>query len=144
MTQIETQMTQLRLQGMAQSWKIMLETRRTHELSLSEGLELLLQAEQEQRGNRRFSRLVKSARFRYQASIEELNFDPSRGLDKSLVSSLAMGRYIEKGEAVLITGSAGCGKVSCLCTWTTGLRARIFGGIRQWLKNYCSVPKWQE
>ena len=66
MTQIESQMTQLRLQGMAQSWKIMLETRRTHELSLTEGLELLLQAEEEQRTNRRFSRLLKNAHFRYQ------------------------------------------------------------------------------
>jgi DNA replication protein DnaC len=110
MTQIETQMTQLRLQGMAQSWKIMLETRRVHELSFSDGLELLLQAEQEQRTNRRFARLLKNAHFRYQASIEELNFDPSRGLDKSLVSNLALGQYIEKGEAILITGSAGCGK----------------------------------
>jgi DNA replication protein DnaC len=110
MTQIETQMTRLHLQGMVQSWKIMLETRRTHELTFSEGLELLLQAEEEQRTNRRFARLLKNAHFRYQASIEELNFDPSRGLDKSLVSNLAMGQYIEKGEAVLITGSAGCGK----------------------------------
>jgi DNA replication protein DnaC len=110
MTQIETQMTHLRLQGMAQSWKIMLETRRVQDLSFSEGLELLLQAEEEQRTNRRFARLLKSAHFRYQASVEELNFDPSRGLDKSLVYNLAIGQYIEKGEAVLITGAAGCGK----------------------------------
>jgi len=110
MTQIETQMTRLRLQGMAQSWKIMLETRRVQELSFTDGLELLLQGEEEQRTNRRFARLQKSAHFRYQASIEELNFDATRGLDKSLVYNLASGQYIEKGEAVLITGAAGCGK----------------------------------
>jgi len=110
MTQIETQMTRLRLQGMAQSWKIMLETRRVQKLSFTDGLELLLQGEEEQRTNRRFARLQKNAHFRYHASIEEINFDATRGLDKSLVYNLASGQYIEKGEAVLITGAAGCGK----------------------------------
>lgn len=110
MTQIETQMNQLRLQGMAQSWKIMAETRQVHDLSFSDGIELLLQAEADLRSNRRHDRLMKSARFRYQASIQELNFDATRGLEKSLISSLAMGQYIEKGEAILITGAAGCGK----------------------------------
>ena len=110
MTQIETQMTRLRLQGMAQSWKNMMETRRVQELSFTDGLELLLQGEEEQRTNRRFDRLQKNAHFRYKASIEEINFDATRGLDKSLVYNLASGQYIEKGEAVLITGAAGCGK----------------------------------
>jgi hypothetical protein len=71
MTQIETQMNQLRLQGMAQSWKIMAETRQIHELSFSNGVELLLQAESDLRANRRLDRLVKKARFRYQASVAE-------------------------------------------------------------------------
>jgi DNA replication protein DnaC len=110
MTQIETQMNQLRLQGMAQSWKIMAETRQTHELSFTNGIEMLLQAETDMRSNRRLDRLIKGARFRYQASIQELNFEATRGLDKSLVNSLAMGQYVEKGEAILITGAAGCGK----------------------------------
>lgn len=107
---IETQLSRLRLHGMSRSWQALLETRRQHELSLPEGLELLLQAEEEERGNRRFERLQKNARFRYQASIEELQMDASRGMDKSLISSLAMGDYISKGEAVLITGATGCGK----------------------------------
>ena len=36
--------------------------------------------------------------------------DASRGLDKALISNLATGEYLSKGEAVLITGSTGCGK----------------------------------
>ena len=110
MMQIESQLNHLRLHGMSRSWQALLETRRHHELSLSEGLELLLQAEQQDRGNKRFERLQKSARFRYQASIEELQFDASRGLDKSLISALATGDYLSKGESVLITGATGCGK----------------------------------
>lgn len=110
MKQIESQLTHLRLHGMSRSWQALLETRRHHELSLTEGLELLLQAEEQDRDNKRFERLLKAARFRYQASIEELHYDASRGIDKSLISALATGDYLAKGESVLITGATGCGK----------------------------------
>ena len=110
MMQIESQLSQLRLHGMSRSWQALLETRRQHELTLSEGLEILLQAEEQERSNNRFDRLRKNARFRYQASIEELKMDASRGMDKALISNLATGEYLSKGEAILITGSTGCGK----------------------------------
>lgn len=110
MMQIESQLIHLRLHGMSRSWQALLETRRQHELSLSEGLELLLQAEEQERTNNRFERLRKNARFRYQASIEELKLDASRGVDKALISTLATGEYLAKGESVLITGATGCGK----------------------------------
>ena len=110
MMQIESQLNHLRLHGMSRTWQALVETRRHHELSLSEGIELLLQAEEQERGNKRFERLQKNARFRYQASVEELNFDASRGMDKALISALATGDYLSKGESVLITGATGCGK----------------------------------
>jgi len=108
--QIETQFKQLRLQGMNRTWQALQETRRIHELSLSEGLEILLQAEEQDRQQKRFERLEKNARFRYQASIEELQMDSSRGMDKALMATLATGDYLSKGESVLITGATGCGK----------------------------------
>jgi DNA replication protein DnaC len=110
MKQIESQLNHLRLHGMSRTWQALLETRRHNELTLSEGLELLLQAEEQERDNKRFDRLQKAARFRYQASIEELHYDASRGIDKSLISALATGDYLAKGESVLITGATGCGK----------------------------------
>lgn len=110
MMQIETQLGQLRLHGMSQSWKAMTETRSHNELSLQEGLEILLQAEKQERENRRFDRLQKTARFRYQASLEEIRYDASRGIDKALITRLATGEYLSKGESVLITGATGCGK----------------------------------
>ena len=65
--QIESQLISLRLLGMNRTWKALLETRKSHELTLAEGLEILLQAEAEQRTGKRFERLVKDAKFRYQA-----------------------------------------------------------------------------
>ena len=107
---IETQLKQLRLHGMGRSWQALMETRKHHELSFTEGMEMLLQAEEDDRGDKRFERLQRSAHFRYQASIQELHMETSRGLDKSLVANLATGDYIAKGEAVLVCGSTGTGK----------------------------------
>jgi DNA replication protein DnaC len=110
MNQIETQMNKLRLTGMSRSWTALQETRQLHGLSLLEGMELLLQAEEQERNNRRFKRLEYQAGFRYKASVEELKSDPARGIDKTLMATLATGEYISKGESVLITGATGCGK----------------------------------
>jgi DNA replication protein DnaC len=107
---IETQLRQLRLHGMGRSWQALMETRKHHELSFTEGMEMLLQAEEDDRSDKRFERLQRGAHFRYQASIQELHMETSRGLDKSLVANLATGDYIAKGEAVLVCGSTGTGK----------------------------------
>lgn len=110
MNTIENQLAQLRLRGMYSTWKAMVETRQHHELSFGEGLEVLLQAEEEDRVHRRFERLKKTAQFRYQATIEELGYDVSRGLSTSHITELATGSYLGKGESILITGATGCGK----------------------------------
>jgi len=110
MTEIQTKLSRLRLSGMAQNWQALVETRRHGELSLTEGLELLLQAEFDERNNRRSERYQKGAKFRYQASLAEVQSDAARGLDKSLLSQLATGEYINRGESVLITGPTGSGK----------------------------------
>ena len=107
MDQINSGLTSLRLSGMAQCWKTLVETHKINGLSLADGLELLLQAEQDQRLSNRYARLIKSANFRYKASIEELNTQPSRNIDNSVVTRLAMGNYISNGESILITGASG-------------------------------------
>jgi len=107
---IKSRLVNLRLAGMAQQWQILEETRRIGELSFSDGMELLLQAETDKREENRYQRLMKGAGFRYRASVEEISHDPLRGIDKSLIARLATGRYITNGEAVIITGATGCGK----------------------------------
>src|SRR5690606_5018712 len=110
MSTIENQLSELRLHGMYTRWKAMVETREHHKVSFNDGLEVLLQSEALDRVNRRFSRLTKAAKFRYQATIEELNLESSRGINTSQITELATGEYIKKGECILITGATGCGK----------------------------------
>ena len=110
MEQIKSEMTALRLSGMAETLKTLQESKQTEELSLPDGLRLLLQGERDQREARRYERLLKNAAFRYQATLEEVSFDASRGLNKTQILSLATGNYIRNGESILITGATGCGK----------------------------------
>lgn len=110
MTQIEHLMQELRLNGMRDRWKVLLETRQAHELSLSDGLELLLQSEKETKDHSRLNRLIANAHFRYKAFIEELKYDVVRGLNKDQMTQLATGDYLNNGESVLVTGATGCGK----------------------------------
>ncbi len=110
MEKIKSDLLSLRLSGMAQTWQNLEETRRITELSLIDGMELLLQGERDKRQDSRNQRLLKNANFRYSASLEEINLEPARGLDKSLLTRLTAGTYIKNGEAVIITGAAGCGK----------------------------------
>lgn len=112
---IDDRMAALRLSGMRHTWRALTETRQHLEISLPDGLEMLLQAEDAERDNKRSERLLKLADFRYSASLEELNYSSVRGIDKQLVTQLAQGDYIRSGTSVLITGATGCGKSYLAC-----------------------------
>ena len=85
MNQINSRLTSLRLSGMSQCWKTLSETHKLNELSLADGMEMLLQSEEDQRSANRYARLLKNANFRYKASVEELNVEATRGIDRSLL-----------------------------------------------------------
>lgn len=91
-------------------WQTLVETRQCQELSLIDGLQLLLQSEEDHRRNSRQERLIKEARFRYRATLPETKFEAARGFDRSSILALATGSYISKGDAVIITGSTGTGE----------------------------------
>ena len=110
MEELKSDLLSMRLSGMAASLQVLYETRKLHELSLNDGLQLLVQAEKDQRWSNRYARLIKHANFRYDASIEQLNTSQTRGIDASLVNTLAVGNYIRNGEAIIATGCSGCGK----------------------------------
>lgn len=110
MNEITILLKELKMPGMARYWTSLEETRRSDTLSLRDGLMLLIQAERDNRLLRRNARLVKNARFRYGAIMEEVIPDSARGLDKSVLADMSTCTYIHKGLPVLITGPAGTGK----------------------------------
>ena len=103
-------MSHLKLHGMLRTYQAMLDNRVHHDLTHDELINTLIQSEWEDRENKKINRHMRLARFRYAASIEELNFTGNRGLDKTQVIRLADGSFIDKKENVLITGATGVGK----------------------------------
>lgn len=100
----------LRLSGMADKWMSLFETRQVDRLTLADGLQLLLQAERDTRTCNRVNRLLKNAGFPYPALVEEIDVDPKRGVEASLIGQLSTCDFVRNGHSVIITGATGTGK----------------------------------
>lgn len=108
--QILQKMKQMKFYGMAATFRTIIEDGRTMALTSDELVSLLIEAEWDDRNNRRIERHLRNARFRYQANLEQTYFDIERNLDKNLFMRLAECTYIDRGENIMITGSTGIGK----------------------------------
>jgi DNA replication protein DnaC len=75
-----------------------------------EMVSMLIDAEWDDRNNRRIERQMRNAKFRYKANIEQLHFDIDRNLDKNQFMRMAECTFIGRKENLLITGSTGIGK----------------------------------
>lgn len=107
---ILNKMSQMKFYGMQHAYQTLLDSNQHHSLTNDEIISMLIQAEWEDRENRKINRYLRTARFRYQASIEEVDFTSKRGLDKTQVLRLADCSFINKKENILITGPTGVGK----------------------------------
>ena len=105
----------LHMPGMASCWKTLTETHQLNKLSLSDGLELLLQSELDNRRNNRIGRLIKSAGFKQQATLEELETSDARGIPAGAITQLASGEYLKNGATIIISGPTGTGKSYLAC-----------------------------
>ena len=104
-------MKEMRLYGMHRAFTTTMETGGPSTgYTNDELIAYLVQSEWDDRHNRRIERLTKSARFRYTAVMEAIDYRPSRQLDKNLVRRLGSCGFIQKRENILITGSTGVGK----------------------------------
>lgn len=100
----------MRLFGMYATFKTSMETPRAEPLTADEMTALLVESEWDDRHNRNIERGLRNARFRYNATIEQIDYNADRELDKNQVHRLAEGEFIKKSENLLITGSTGTGK----------------------------------
>lgn len=103
-------MRAMKLHGMVRAFRTSLESDTTEKWTADELVSMLIDSEWDDRYNRKLNRNVKNAHFRYKASVEQINFDPSRELNKNQVLRLADCDFINKKENVIITGSTGIGK----------------------------------
>jgi len=103
-------MQKMKLYGMLRAFNQSLEAGMMDKFTADELLGHLIDAEWDDRHNRRLQRLIKAAKFRYQASLEEIDFKLDRGLDKNMLLRLSSSSWIEKRRDIIITGPTGVGK----------------------------------
>ena len=109
MNEILAKMRQMRLQGMAKAFTLTLESGKNEKFTPDEMVTHLIESEWDERYNRKLDRTVQAARFRYKASIEQINYEDNR-MDKNQVLRLADCEFIKRSENIIITGSTGIGK----------------------------------
>lgn len=85
------------------------------ELSFEDRLGLLVDREADWRDSRRLATRLKAARLRHPATVEDIDFRAPRGLDRSVILSLANGSWVTHHHNVLLTGATGCGKSFLAC-----------------------------
>jgi len=103
-------MRQLRLFGMHDAFKTSLENPLKETLTLDQFVAQLINSEWDDRKNRNIDRALKSANFRYKASMEQIDYDVDRGVDKNQILRLASLDFIKEHKDLFITGSTGTGK----------------------------------
>ena len=101
----------LSLSGFKQSLLLQSEDSAYSALSFEERLYHLFEAEINQRQDKRIKRMLTQAHFKEKgASLNQVEYQASRGLNKALILSLAQCTFINQNQNILITGATGVGK----------------------------------
>jgi DNA replication protein DnaC len=105
----------LKLFGMAKSLEERLSDPKQAALSHGEFVGLLVQDEKMYRDNLRLRRLLKKAKLRQEAALEDIDYGVSRGLSQQVMLELANTQWISAHRNILISGPTGVGKSYIAC-----------------------------
>jgi len=123
------------LDGMAEGLAEQARQPDLRDLAFEERLGLLVDREEGHRQNRRLKRLLRGARLRLNACLEDIDYRTPRGLDRGLMRHLATGDWLGRGQNVLITGPTGVGKTFIACALGNAACRRGFSAL------YVRVPR---
>lgn len=114
--QLTTQLRQLNLSGMAAALHNQQEQPGPYaELGFTDRLALLIDQEVLQRDQRKHQRLISQAQLKLAASVQQIDYQHPRNIERSQVAQLASGGWLKLGQNLLITGPCGSGKTFLAC-----------------------------
>ena len=105
----------LGLYGLAKGFKELEHRPEARGLDHAEWLGLLLEYELTLRRQKQFETRARVARLRHSASVEDVNYQSPRGLDRALFLKLAACDWIAERRNLLIAGASGLGKSWLAC-----------------------------
>ena len=109
------QLHALGLHGLAKGFKDLEHNAEARSLDHAEWLGLLLEYELTLRRQKQFETRARVAKLRHPASVEDVNYQSHRGLDRALFLKLAACDWIAERRSLLITGASGLGKSWLAC-----------------------------
>ena len=84
-------------------------------LAFEDRLGLLVDKELLARGNRRLTRMLKAAKLKLPAVIEDIDFRRPRGLERQTILQLGECNWVKEHQVVLVVGPTGMGKTYLAC-----------------------------
>jgi len=107
----------MRLRGMADALSRQMQDPTITQLSFEERFSLLVDQQWLDRENRGLTRRLKLARLAEQAALEDIDYKPQRGLDRSVVAGLSTSEWVVAHHNLIITGPCGVGKSYLGCAF---------------------------
>ena len=105
----------MKLLGMADGFKEQLQQPSFQDLSFDQRFGMLVDGQWTWKENKRLKRLLKEAKLKLQASVEDIDYKTSRGIEKSVLINLTSCNWIRNHQNLLISGPTGVGKTFLAC-----------------------------
>jgi len=132
-------MAEMKLLGMLGTFDQAVTDATRDQISYTEFLDALLQAEADYRQERKTGYRIKAAKFTLRAAFEDIDFTASRSISKAQIKELYSLQWLSEGRPLLLVGQTGVGKT--FIAQATGLHACACGKsvlymtVTTWLEN---------
>jgi DNA replication protein DnaC len=106
----------MKLPGMAEAFKEQLQQPSLNGLSFEERFGMLVDRQWTWKEDCRMKRLLKEAKLKINACVEDIDYKSPRGIDRSVMMSLSSCDWIQKHQNLIISGPTGVGKTFLACS----------------------------
>jgi DNA replication protein DnaC len=121
----------MKLYGMAEAFRVQLETPHLHQLTFEDRLAMLVDQQWDWKQNRALTRRLQLAKFKESGVVEDIDFQHPRGLDRKLMLTLATSDWVRQHHNILFIGPTGIGKTWLACALAHRACRDGFGAVHK-------------